>query len=96
VFRQFVIALKDSVTRTGIIANGSILNAQQILIQAFLGNFSIIVYHSADTELKIAMMVRRQLYVDWYYRSSAITPNDHTISIFASCFMRTRLKNKIV
>lgn len=67
-----------------------------MLIQAVLGDLPIAVGHSAGTELKIAVMIRRQLHANWYNGSSPITANDYAVPIFATRLVNTWLKNTII
>lgn len=92
VIRQFVVSLKNLVPRSRIVPSRSVFGAKEVLVQAFLVNFFVSVSHRARTKFEVAMMIRRELYSNWYHRPSSVLPDDHTISVLAACLVRTWLK----
>lgn len=91
IVRQFVESLEDLVSWPRIISDRSIFRPKQMLVQAILVHFLVLVGHRTRTELEVTVVIRREFHTDRYHRACSILSHYHTISVFATCLVQTRL-----
>lgn len=91
IVRQFVESLEDLVSWAGIISDRAILRPKQMLVQAILVDFLVLVGHRTCTELEVTVVIRCEFHTDRYHRTRSVLSHYHTISVFATCLVQTRL-----
>lgn len=91
IVRQFIESLEDLVSWPRIISDRSIFRPKQMLVQAILVHFFVLVRHRTRTELEVTVVIRREFHTDRYHRACSILSHYHTISVFATCLVQTRL-----
>lgn len=92
---QHVAHLNDPISERAGVEPGSLVAhlAQHILVEAVLRHhFARRLVLGAQSELKVALVVGRQLHSDCDVGAGVVAAHNHPLSVFATLLVRSRLK----